>query len=199
MLTQDVEVRYIDSAVNLVGLERRPCRETSKCSSSLWRHSSARISEVNAPTHANLETTSGLSSVRVEKSCSSNFGSCCLEMPGSSCTTSSRTPRARVRPHAVPCKGPWPLQRSRGDGNGGRFVRSLCLLSWRGLRLFRSTPDVVLWSLYSHSQRSCRPQPRRTVPAALHGIEASLLASDSLRKLRSSIHKVIWPRRQQLA
>ena len=26
-----------------------------------------------------------------------------------------------------------------------------------------------------------------TLPAALHGIEASLLASDSLRKLRSSI------------
>ena len=26
------------------------------------------------------------------------------------------------------------------------------------------------------------------LPAALHGIEASLLASDSLRKLRSSIH-----------
>ena len=28
--------------------------------------------------------------------------------------------------------------------------------------------------------------------AALHGIEASFLASDSLRKLRSSIHKVVW-------
>ena len=34
------------------------------------------------------------------------------------------------------------------------------------------------------------------LPAALHGIEASLLASDSLRKLRSSIHKVVWSRRQ---
>ena len=37
------------------------------------------------------------------------------------------------------------------------------------------------------------------LPAALHGIGASLLASDSLRKLRSSIHKVVWSRRQPLA
>ena len=29
------------------------------------------------------------------------------------------------------------------------------------------------------------------VPAALHGIEASLLASDRLRELRSSIHRVV--------
>ena len=35
--------------------------------------------------------------------------------------------------------------------------------------------------------------------AALHGIEASLLASDGLRKLRSSIHRVTWSRRQPLA
>ena len=28
--------------------------------------------------------------------------------------------------------------------------------------------------------------------AAVHGIEASLLASDCLRKLRSSIHWVVW-------
>ena len=27
-------------------------------------------------------------------------------------------------------------RRPRGDGNGGRFVRSPCLLSWRGLRLY---------------------------------------------------------------
>ena len=32
-------------------------------------------------------------------------------------------------------KRPWPLRRPRGDGNGGRFVRSPCLPSWRGLRL----------------------------------------------------------------
>ena len=37
------------------------------------------------------------------------------------------------------------------------------------------------------------------LPAALHGIEASLHASDSLRKLRSSIHSVVWSRRQPLA
>ena len=37
------------------------------------------------------------------------------------------------------------------------------------------------------------------MPAALHGIEASLLASDSLRKLRSAIRRVVWSRRQPLA
>ena len=37
------------------------------------------------------------------------------------------------------------------------------------------------------------------LPAALHGIEASLLASDSLRKLRSAIRRVAWSRRQPLA
>ena len=36
-------------------------------------------------------------------------------------------------------------------------------------------------------------------PAALHGIEASLLASGSLRKLRSSMLGVVWSRRQPLA
>ena len=35
--------------------------------------------------------------------------------------------------------------------------------------------------------------------AALHGVEASLLASDSLLKLRSSICRVVWSRRQPLA
>ena len=37
------------------------------------------------------------------------------------------------------------------------------------------------------------------IPGALHGIEAFLLASCSLRKLRSSISKVVWSRRQPLA
>ena len=37
------------------------------------------------------------------------------------------------------------------------------------------------------------------LPAALHGIEASLLASDCLRRLRSSINRVVWSRRQPLA
>ena len=33
------------------------------------------------------------------------------------------------------------------------------------------------------------------LPAALHGIESSLLAAGSLRNLRSSICKVVWPRK----
>ena len=37
------------------------------------------------------------------------------------------------------------------------------------------------------------------LPAALHGVESSLLALDSLRKLRSSICRVVWSRRQPLA
>ena len=37
------------------------------------------------------------------------------------------------------------------------------------------------------------------LPAALHGVEASLLASGSLRKLRSSFCRVVWSRRQPLA
>ena len=37
------------------------------------------------------------------------------------------------------------------------------------------------------------------LPAALHGVEASLLASDSLLKHRSSICRVVWSRRQPLA
>ena len=37
------------------------------------------------------------------------------------------------------------------------------------------------------------------IPAALHGIEASLLASDSLRKLRSAICRAVWSRRQPFA
>ena len=37
------------------------------------------------------------------------------------------------------------------------------------------------------------------LPAALHGVEASLLASDSLLKLRSSICRVVWSCRQPLA
>ena len=37
------------------------------------------------------------------------------------------------------------------------------------------------------------------LPAALHGIEASLFASESLRKLRSSVTRVVLSRRQPLA
>ena len=43
----------------------------------------------------------------------------------------------------------------------------------------------VVWSMF--------------LPAALHGVEDSLLASDSLLKLRSSICRVVWSRRQPLA
>ena len=53
-------------------------------------------------------------------------------------------------------KGPWPLQRPRGDGNGGRFVRSPCLPSWCGLRLLHAVP---FWSLCSDGPMSSRPQP----------------------------------------
>ena len=35
--------------------------------------------------------------------------------------------------------------------------------------------------------------------AALHGVEAPLLASDSLRKLRSAVCGVVWSRRQPIA
>ena len=38
-------------------------------------------------------------------------------------------------------KGPWPLRRSRGDGNGGRCARSPCL------PFLRRTPDAVPWPL----------------------------------------------------
>ena len=37
------------------------------------------------------------------------------------------------------------------------------------------------------------------LPAALHGIEASFFASESLRKLRSAVRRVVWSRRQPLA
>ena len=37
------------------------------------------------------------------------------------------------------------------------------------------------------------------LPAAQHGIESSLLASASLRKLRSSVCRVVWSRRQPMA
>ena len=37
------------------------------------------------------------------------------------------------------------------------------------------------------------------LPTALHGIEASLLASESLRRLRSAVRRVVWSRRQPLA
>ena len=56
-------------------------------------------------------------------------------------------------------KRPWPLRGSRGDGNGGRFVRSPCLPSWRGLRLYALHQMLSLCSLYSNSPMSSQPQP----------------------------------------
>ena len=48
---------------------------------------------------------------------------------------------------------------SRGDGNGGRFVRSPCLPSWRGLRFYAVRQMLSLCSMYSNSPLSSRPQP----------------------------------------
>ena len=39
----------------------------------------------------------------------------------------------------------------------------------------------------------------RILIAALHGVEASLFAFDSLRRLQSSFHRVVWSRRQPVA
>ena len=50
--------------------------------------------------------------------------------------TGTRLLRVRLLGHPDVRKRPWPLRRPRGDGNGGRFVRSPCLPSWRGLRLY---------------------------------------------------------------
>ena len=64
-------------------------------------------------------------------------------------------------------------------------------------RLFHS------WSLFFNVPLDFHGRIRvvRTmfIPGALHGSEGSLLASSSLRKLRSSISKVVWSRRQPLA
>ena len=59
-------------------------------------------------------------------------------------------------------KRPWPLRRSRGgaDGNGGRFVRSPCLLSWRGLRHYALHQMLSLCSLL---QRQSIELPATTV------------------------------------
>ena len=58
---------------------------------------------------------------------------------------------------------------------------------------------VLIFALHQNFHGRCRVVRSMYLRAALHGIEASLLASDSLRKLRSSIHNVVWSRRQPLA
>ena len=58
---------------------------------------------------------------------------------------------------------------------------------------------VLIFALTLDFHGRVRVVRSRYLPAALHGIEASLLASDSLCKLRSSVHRVVWSRRQPLA
>ena len=57
--------------------------------------------------------------------------------------TGTSIPRVRLLGHPEVRKRPWPLRRSRGDGNGGRFVRSPCLPSWRGLRLLYAVHQTL--------------------------------------------------------
>ena len=52
-------------------------------------------------------------------------------------------PGVRLLGHPEVRKGPWPLRRPRRDGNGGRFVRSPCLLSWCGLRLLYAVHQML--------------------------------------------------------
>ena len=58
---------------------------------------------------------------------------------------------------------------------------------------------VLIFALPLDSHGRIRLVRSMYLPAALHGIEASFLASESLRKLRSSIRRVVWSRRQPLA
>ena len=73
---------------------------------------------------------------------------------------------------------------------------SSTLAAWVRLVICRL---VLIFSLALYLHGRIRMVRSFYLPVALHGIEASLLASDSLRKLRSSIHKVVWSRRQPLA
>ena len=58
---------------------------------------------------------------------------------------------------------------------------------------------VLIFALPLNSRGRVRFVRSMHLHAALRGIEASLLASDSLRKLRSSICSVVWSRRQPMA
>ena len=58
---------------------------------------------------------------------------------------------------------------------------------------------VLVFALPLDFHGRVRVERSMYLPAALHGIEASLLASDSLRRLSSSIHWVVRSRRQPLA
>ena len=58
---------------------------------------------------------------------------------------------------------------------------------------------VLLLGLPLDSYGRVRVVRSMFLPAALHGVEASLLASDRQRKLRSSVSGAVWSRRQHLA
>ena len=77
--------------------------------------------------------------------------------------TGTRLLRVRLLGHPDVRKRPWLLRRPRGDGNGGRFVRSPCFPSWRGLRLYAVYQMLSLCSLYSDGPLSSRPQPLGSV------------------------------------
>ena len=74
-----------------------------------------------------------------------------------------------------------------------------------GLRLFAARVRLVIsrlvliFELPLDFHGRVRVVRSMYLPAALHGIEASLLASESLRMLRSSIRRVVWSRRQPVA
>ena len=62
--------------------------------------------------------------------------------------TGTSIPGVRLLLHPDVRKRPWPLRRPRGDGNGGRFVHSPCLPSWRGLRFNAVHQMLSLWHLF---------------------------------------------------
>ena len=76
-------------------------------------------------------------------------------------TTGIRTLQVRLLALPEDHKRPWPLRGSRGDGNGGRFVRSPCLPSWRGLRLLHAVHQML--SLLVPVQRWSNELPATTV------------------------------------
>ena len=82
--------------------------------------------------------------------------------------TSTSTPRVRLLGHPEVRKRPWPLQRPRGDGNGGRFVRSPCLPSWRGLRLYAIHQMLSLGPCAATVQRTVG-ESVTTLPAKTQG------------------------------
>ena len=77
------------------------------------------------------------------------------------------------------------------------FSRVGLLLWLLGVRLVLARLVLIFLLLDFHGR--VRVVRSMCLLAALHGFEASLLASDSLRKLRSAVCRVVWSRRQPLA